>query len=140
MRGVTPIYNGNFELQTGSGESQTVFGWFESSTGTDYNDWVRLGTSTDADQFPAAQTNIVNFSIPNGYIYQSIGTYAGEPAIDVSGKAIRRYPSGVRAFRPFTISVYQTPTSVAGAIGVHPSALAGACWYRRSASATPNWA
>ena len=119
------IYNGNFELQAGSGESQTVFGWFESSTNADYNDWVRLGNA-DAGQFPAGQSNIVNFSNPDGYIYQSIGTFAGEPALDISGKAIRRYPGAQRAFRPFSIGVYQTATNVNGAVGTHPSALAGA--------------
>ena len=119
------IYNGNFEMQPGSGESQTVFGWFESSTNADYNDWVRLGNA-DAGQFPAAQSNIVNFSNPNGYIYQAIGTFAGEPALDISGKAIRRYPGAERAFRPFSISIYQTPADVNGADAIHPSALPGA--------------
>src|SRR6267154_6482629 len=32
----------------------------------DYNDSVRVGTA-NAGQFPAAQSNIVNFSNPNGY-------------------------------------------------------------------------
>ncbi len=118
------FYNAGFELQTGNGEFQTVLGWFESSTAADYNDWVKAGTA-DAGQYPVAQSNVVNFSNQGGYIYQNIGTFAGEPAVDISGKAIRRYPNGQRAFRPFSISVYQTSTNVAGSTGTHPSALSG---------------
>lgn len=116
------IFDGNFELQTGNLESQTVSNWFESSKSANFNDWVKVG-NVDAGQFPAAQSNVVNFSNPSGYIYQSIGTYAGEPAVDISGKAIRRYPSAQRYFRPFTIAIYQTTTNVNGATGVAPSAL-----------------
>src|SRR5262245_35856759 len=119
------ISNGNFELQTGTGESQNVANWFESSNGANYNDWVRLGNSSPT-QFPAGQTNIVNFSTPSGYIYQNIGTFAGEAALNISGKAIRRYPGAPRTFRPFSIGIYQTATNVNGADGTHPSALSGA--------------
>src|ERR1039457_6805805 len=77
------FYNANFELQTGNGEFQTVLGWFESSTAADYNDWVKAGTA-DSGQFPAGQSNVVNFSNQGGYIYQNISTFAGEPAVDIS--------------------------------------------------------
>lgn len=119
------LYNGDFELQAGNGEFQTVLGWFESSVAFDYNDWVNAGTK-NSGQFPAAQSNVFNMSNLGGYIYQAIGTFSGEPALDVSGKAIRRYPNGERAFRPFSISIYQTPTNVNGATGTHPSSLSGA--------------
>src|SRR5215831_3813162 len=62
------LVNGNFEMQTGAGESQTVSNWTESFKSANYNDWVKVG-NVDVGQFPAAQSNIVNFSNPNGYIY-----------------------------------------------------------------------
>jgi alpha-L-fucosidase len=111
-------------MQTGAGESQTVSNWIESSKAANFNDWVKVG-NVDVGQFPAAQSNVVNFSNPNGYIYQSIGTYAGEAALDISGKAIRRFPNAQRAFRPFTIAIYQTATNINGNTGIHPSALSG---------------
>ena len=118
------LINGSFESQTGNLESQTVSNWFESSTAANFNDWVKVG-NVDAGQFPAAQSNVVNFSNPNGYIYQSIGTYAGEAAIDISGKAIRRYPNTQAAFRPFMVAIYQTATNVSGHTGTAPPALSG---------------
>jgi alpha-L-fucosidase len=118
------LVNGNFDSQTGNFESQVVSNWIESSTAANYNDWVKSGT-VDAGQFPAAQSNVVNFSNSNGYIYQSIGTYAGEIAVDITGKAIRRYPGAQRAFRPFSVGIYETATNVNGATGVAPASLAG---------------
>ncbi len=60
------LIDGNFELQTGNGESQTVSNWFESTR----NQTTTTGSAlADAGQFPAAQSNIVNFSNPNGYTW-----------------------------------------------------------------------
>lgn len=120
----TTLANPGFESQTTSGEQKAIDGWFESSTANNYQDWVNIPPA-NAVQFPAAQGNVAVFSNDSGFLYQTIGVYAGEPAVRVTGKAVRRYPGGQRAFRPFRVSLYQTPSATAGAEGTHPSALSG---------------
>lgn len=120
----TTLTNANFESQTGSGEVQSVDGWFESSTGNNYQDWVNIPPN-NASQYPSAQGKIANFSKDEGFLYQQIGTYSGEAGLRVTGKAIRRYPGGQRALRPFRVSLYQTPATTNAAEGTHPSLLAG---------------
>ena len=97
--------------------------WFQSDLGG-FADWTFIATGPQHGQLDSnADGNVLGFSNTSGFVYQQVGTYAGETSATISGDAVARGAGGLNGA---TFSVWETPIATTGSDGTWVGLLAGA--------------
>lgn len=122
---VVDVTDGDFSSLDGitTFASDITPGWYEATTAVDYGDYF-VDPSTDtggyAPQFSGTTGAVAFLEVGSPYIYQSIGTAAGEAAVKIDWDHISR---NNREARGTVVSIYASATPLATADGSSLSSL-----------------